>query len=135
MARKIFPGSVPLYKGNKLVGAVGISGDGVDQDDIISAMGSTGFEAPMEIRSDRCVRARHPVALREVPAPSGSLKSQARQLDQPLVAARCTPGLAVAPACTMWPMPAANTAAVKSNEFKLSPLPAVKFAIEPPAKR
>jgi uncharacterized protein GlcG (DUF336 family) len=50
---QIFPGSVPLYKGNKLVGAIGISGDGVDQDDIISAMGSTGFEAPQELRSDR----------------------------------------------------------------------------------
>jgi uncharacterized protein GlcG (DUF336 family) len=50
---QIFPGSVPLYKNGKLVGGIGVSGDGVDQDDIISAMGSTGFEAPLEIRSDR----------------------------------------------------------------------------------
>jgi len=50
---QIFPGSVPLYKGGKLVGALGISGDGVDQDDIISTMGSAGFESPPEIRSDR----------------------------------------------------------------------------------
>jgi uncharacterized protein GlcG (DUF336 family) len=50
---QIFPGSVPLYKGNRLVGAIGISGDGVDQDDIIATMGSTGFESPPEIRSDR----------------------------------------------------------------------------------
>ncbi len=50
---QIFPGSVPIYKNGKLVGGLGISGDGVDQDDIISAMGSTGFEAPLEIRSDR----------------------------------------------------------------------------------
>jgi uncharacterized protein GlcG (DUF336 family) len=50
---QIFPGSVPLYKGNKLVGALGISGDGVDQDDIIATMGSTGFESPAQIRSDR----------------------------------------------------------------------------------
>ena len=50
---QIFPGSVPLYKGGKLVGGLGISGDGVDQDDIIAAMGSTGFESPPEIRSDR----------------------------------------------------------------------------------
>lgn len=50
---QIFPGSVPLYKNGKLVGAIGVSGDGVDQDDVIAAMGSTGFEAPVEIRSDR----------------------------------------------------------------------------------
>lgn len=49
---QIFAGSVPLYKGGRLVGAIGISGDGIDQDDIIAAMGSTGFEAPVEIRSD-----------------------------------------------------------------------------------
>jgi uncharacterized protein GlcG (DUF336 family) len=50
---QIFPGSVPLYKNGKLVGAIGISGDGVDQDDIIATMGSAGFEAPAEMRSDR----------------------------------------------------------------------------------
>ncbi len=50
---QIFPGSVPLYKNGKLAGAIGISGDGVDQDDLIAAMGSAGFEAPVEIRSDR----------------------------------------------------------------------------------
>ncbi len=50
---QIFPGSVPLYKNGKLVGAIGISGDGVDQDDLISAMGSTGFEAPENLRTDQ----------------------------------------------------------------------------------
>ena len=50
---QIFPGSVPLYKGGRLVGGLGISGDGVDQDDIIATMGSTGFESPPQIRSDR----------------------------------------------------------------------------------
>jgi uncharacterized protein GlcG (DUF336 family) len=50
---QIFPGSVPLYKNGRLVGAIGISGDGVDQDDLIAAMGSAGFEAPAEIRADR----------------------------------------------------------------------------------
>lgn len=49
---QIFPGSVPLYKGSTLVGAIGVSGDGVDQDDLIAAMGSVGFEAPAGIRSD-----------------------------------------------------------------------------------
>ena len=50
---QIFPGSVPLFKNGRLAGAIGVSGDGVDQDDLISAMGSAGFEAPLEIRSDR----------------------------------------------------------------------------------
>ena len=35
-----------------LIGAVGVSGDGVDQDDLISASGTVGFEAPTYIRSD-----------------------------------------------------------------------------------
>jgi Haem degrading protein HbpS-like len=50
---QIFAGSVPLYKNGQLVGALGISGDGIDQDDLIAAMGSAGFEAPANIRSDR----------------------------------------------------------------------------------
>jgi uncharacterized protein GlcG (DUF336 family) len=50
---QIFPGSVPLYKEGRLVGGIGVSGDGVDQDDIIAAMGSRGFEAPPEIRADQ----------------------------------------------------------------------------------
>ncbi len=33
---QIFPGSVPIYRGAQLVGAVGVSGDGVDQDDMIA---------------------------------------------------------------------------------------------------
>jgi uncharacterized protein GlcG (DUF336 family) len=49
---QIFPGSVPLYKNGVLVGGIGVSGDGVDQDDLISTMGSAGFEAPDKIRSD-----------------------------------------------------------------------------------
>ncbi|HVF90577.1 MAG TPA: heme-binding protein [Blastocatellia bacterium] len=50
---QIFAGSVPLYKSGRLVGAIGVSGDGIDQDDLIAAMGSVGFEAPPEMRSDR----------------------------------------------------------------------------------
>ncbi len=49
---QVFPGSVPLYKNGVLVGAIGISGDGVDQDDLIAAAGSAGYEAPLGIRSD-----------------------------------------------------------------------------------
>jgi len=50
---QIFPGSVPLYKNGVLVGGIGISGDGVDQDDIISAAGGNGFSPAPAIRSDQ----------------------------------------------------------------------------------
>ena len=50
-----FPGSVPLYKGGVLVGALGISGDGVEQDDFVSAMAAVGFEPPDAIRADQIV--------------------------------------------------------------------------------
>jgi len=48
----IFPGGFPLYRNGVLIGAIGVSGDGVDQDDYISASGTVGFEAPTAIRSD-----------------------------------------------------------------------------------
>lgn len=50
---QIFPGSVPLYKNGVLVGAIGISGDGVDQDDLIAAAGANSFSPPAAIRSDQ----------------------------------------------------------------------------------
>lgn len=57
---QIFPGSVPIYRGNLLVGAIGVSGDGIDQDDMISFLGlnnaskllSGPVNAPLGIRSD-----------------------------------------------------------------------------------
>jgi len=48
-----FPGSVPLYKNGVLVGGLGVSGDGVDQDDYVANGGSAGFEAPTNIRADQ----------------------------------------------------------------------------------
>jgi len=51
----LFPGSVPLYRNGVLVGGLGISGDGVDQDDFVAAGGSAGFEAPAAIRADQIV--------------------------------------------------------------------------------
>ena len=50
-----FPGSVPLYRNGVLVGGLGISGDGVDQDDFVASGGSVGFEAPAAIRADQIV--------------------------------------------------------------------------------
>jgi uncharacterized protein GlcG (DUF336 family) len=48
-----FPGSLPLYINGKLVGGLGVSGDGVDQDDFATAGGAVGFEAPTAIRADQ----------------------------------------------------------------------------------
>jgi uncharacterized protein GlcG (DUF336 family) len=60
---QIFPGSVPIYRGNTLVGGVGVSGDGIDQDDMISFLGlhngglraGTIGNAPAAIRSDQII--------------------------------------------------------------------------------
>lgn len=52
---QIFAGSVPLYKNGELVGAIGISGDGVDQDDLIAAAGANGFAPPAGIRADQTI--------------------------------------------------------------------------------
>jgi uncharacterized protein GlcG (DUF336 family) len=38
-----FPGGLPLYKQGHLVGAIGVSGDGVDQDESIAFGGAQGY--------------------------------------------------------------------------------------------
>jgi len=48
----IFPGGFPLYRNGALIGAIGVSGDGVDQDDLISSSGTTGFQPDPSIRAD-----------------------------------------------------------------------------------
>lgn len=51
-----FPGSVPLYKNGVLVGGFGVSGDGVEQDDIVSLAGAEagpGFTPAAGIRADQ----------------------------------------------------------------------------------
>ena len=50
-----FPGSEPLYINGVMVGGLGVSGDGVDQDDFVTAGGAVGFEAPTDIRADQIV--------------------------------------------------------------------------------
>lgn len=69
---QIFPGGVPLYRNGVLIGAIGVSGDGVDQDDMVAFYGASrrgldyigqttlgdpylGYNAPLEIRSDEIV--------------------------------------------------------------------------------
>jgi uncharacterized protein GlcG (DUF336 family) len=48
-----FPGSVPLYRNGVLIGGLGISGDGVEQDDYVSAQAAIGFEPPDKIKADQ----------------------------------------------------------------------------------
>jgi len=47
-----FPGGMPLYHNGELVGAIGVSGDGVEQDEKVAEAGAKGFEAPKAIRVD-----------------------------------------------------------------------------------
>jgi uncharacterized protein GlcG (DUF336 family) len=50
-----FPGSAPLYKAGRLVGGLGVSGDGIDQNDLVTAGGAAGFEPPDALRVDNSV--------------------------------------------------------------------------------
>ncbi|ARN74586.1 heme-binding protein [Oceanicoccus sagamiensis] len=59
---QIFPGSVPIYRGSTLIGGIGVSGDGIDQDDMISFLGVHNAaerlngsinNAPADIRADK----------------------------------------------------------------------------------
>jgi uncharacterized protein GlcG (DUF336 family) len=50
-----FPGSAALYKNGVLVGGLGVSGDGVEQDDYVTALGAVGFEAPADKTADRVI--------------------------------------------------------------------------------
>ncbi|HYC02393.1 MAG TPA: heme-binding protein [Azospirillaceae bacterium] len=59
---QIFPGGVPIYRGGQLVGGIGISGDGIDQDDMVSflglhragqRLGGAIGNAPNDVRADR----------------------------------------------------------------------------------
>jgi len=61
---QVFPGGVPIYRNGRLVGGIGVSGDGVDQDDMIAFLGlhnagarlGNGIgNAPAERRADRLV--------------------------------------------------------------------------------
>ena len=75
---QIFPGSVPIYRGDTLVGAIGVSGDGVDQDDLIAFLGThnAGLQlgnaignAPRAMRADTIVVPRYGTRLRYIQCP------------------------------------------------------------------
>lgn len=75
---QIFPGSVPIYRNGTLVGGVGVSGDGVDQDDMIAFLGLSDAgqslggaigNAPTERRADNL--RPNGIRLRYVQCPQG----------------------------------------------------------------
>lgn len=75
---QIFPGGIPIHRGNQLVGAIGVSGDGVDQDDMVAVLGianaaallGTGVgNAPAGIRADRITPPGTGAALRYAQCP------------------------------------------------------------------
>jgi uncharacterized protein GlcG (DUF336 family) len=85
---QIFAGGVPLYRGAALIGAIGVSGDGIDQDDMIAFYGASrrgldfaghqgvgdtelGFNAPLAMRIDALDLPQPNLRLRYVQCPEG----------------------------------------------------------------
>jgi hypothetical protein len=68
---------MPIYRAGKLVGAVGISGDGIDQDDMTAFLGLYNAgqrvggiaNADIAIRADQLVVGNPPARLRYVNCP------------------------------------------------------------------
>jgi len=85
---QIFPGAMPIYRGTTLVGAIGVSGDGVDQDDMISflGLGNAGralnnaiSNAPQSIRADNLVPRGTGTRLRYVQCPQAPFNDSSEQ--------------------------------------------------------
>jgi uncharacterized protein GlcG (DUF336 family) len=85
---QIFPGSFPIYRGSTLIGAVGVSGDGIDQDDMVSFLGlanagkilNTGIaNAPPAIRADQLSPQGEGTRLRYVNCPQAPFNGSTEQ--------------------------------------------------------
>ncbi|HWZ70827.1 MAG TPA: heme-binding protein [Casimicrobiaceae bacterium] len=85
---QIFPGSMPIYRGSQLVGAIGVSGDGIDQDDMVSFLGlanagkilNTGIaNAPPAIRADTLTPRGEGTRLRYVNCPQAPFNGSTEQ--------------------------------------------------------
>jgi uncharacterized protein GlcG (DUF336 family) len=61
---QIFPGGVPIYRGNTLIGGIGVSGDGVDQDDMVSFLGLTNASKARIAAGDTNPIIQAPTAIR-----------------------------------------------------------------------
>ena len=85
---QIFPGSVPIYRGNVLAGAIGVSGDGIDQDDMVAFLGlanastllnATIANAPPVLRADTVVPQGQGTRLRYVNCPQAPFNGSTQQ--------------------------------------------------------
>jgi uncharacterized protein GlcG (DUF336 family) len=85
---QIFPGSFPIYRGSTLIGAVGVSGDGIDQDDMVSFLGlanagkalGTGIgNAAPAIRADTLAPQGEGTRLRYVNCPQAPFNDSTEQ--------------------------------------------------------
>jgi len=85
---QIFAGSVPIYRGNVLAGAIGVSGDGIDQDDMVAFLGlangasalNAGIaNAPTVLRADTLVPQGVGTRLRYVNCPQAPFNGSSQQ--------------------------------------------------------
>jgi hypothetical protein len=79
---------MPIYRGSQLVGAIGVSGDGIDQDDMVSFLGlanagkilNTGIaNAPPAIRADNLAPQGEGTRLRYVNCPQAPFNGSTEQ--------------------------------------------------------
>jgi uncharacterized protein GlcG (DUF336 family) len=85
---QIFAGSVPVYRNGQLVGAIGVSGDGIDQDDMVgflglanagTALGNGIANAPAALRADTIVPQGTGTRLRYVNCPQAPFNDSTEQ--------------------------------------------------------
>lgn len=84
---QIFPGSVPIFRDDQLIGGIGVSGDGVDQDDMISFLAvhnagqmlGTVNNAPANIRADTLAIGPDNTRLRYVNCPQSPFNNSDEQ--------------------------------------------------------
>jgi uncharacterized protein GlcG (DUF336 family) len=85
---QIFPGSVPIYRGAQLVGAIGVSGDGIDQDDMVAFLGLANAgqtlgngiaNAPAAVRADTLAPQGEGTRLRYVNCPQAPFNDSTAQ--------------------------------------------------------
>ena len=76
-----FPGSTPLYKNGVLVGGLGVSGDGVDQDDVGDFPGRRQFSTQSELADStrrRSLRPRRAAAVPKIQPQSSRVIADSR---------------------------------------------------------
>jgi len=85
---QIFAGSVPVYRNGQFAGALGVSGDGIDQDDMVaflglanagSALGGSIANAPPSMRADQLVPQGTGTRLRYVNCPQAPFNDSTDQ--------------------------------------------------------